>query len=369
MSTPVFETPIVSADTSTGKRKHWVGRVYNSNGQIFTTSEFWQDGAKHQESAPVYPVGKQGRSDLEQGVFTVQADLKKKLDKGYALRAGHEDHAAVEADRPPILPMLAHGYDKRSRNLRFPCYAQAKENGFRAIYDGMSFWSRQGNKVIAECVSHLQVSLPVGILLDGELVLPEPFTFQQTCAAIKKYRSDVSKQLEYRVYDCYLEQEPDATMDIRLTAIEALLPPPGSLPKMRYVQTYKIVNLEELMWVHQQNTAAHREGTMARNIAGVYKPEHRSADLLKIKDTQDAEYPIVGYSEGQGKDAGTIVFTCRTLDGREFNVRPKGTDAERRSMFKDGANLIGQQLTVKYQTLTDFDVPLFPVGIAVRNYE
>jgi len=38
-------------------------------------------------------------------------------------------------------------------------------------------------------------------------------------------------------------------------------------------------------------------------------------------------------------------------------------------LFQNGSNYIGQQLTVRYQELTDDGVPRFPVGIAIRNYE
>ena len=63
------------------------------------------------------------------------------------------------------------------------------------------------------------------------------------------------------------------------------------------------------------------------------------------------------------------MWECQTPDGQTFAVRPTGTHEERKVLFENGDEYIGQQLTVKYQELTDEGIPRFPVGIAIRNYE
>ena len=64
-----------------------------------------------------------------------------------------------------------------------------------------------------------------------------------------------------------------------------------------------------------------------------------------------------------------VVWECQTPDGQTFRVRPRGTQEARRELFENGGDYVGQQLTVRYQELTDDGVPRFPVGIAIRDYE
>ena len=358
----VFETPLHSAETSSGRTKYWIGRVYDANGVISTDTEYWQAGHVHQFSAPTYPIGKQGRNDREQGISEIEGDAKKKVNKGYVA-------AGVESAewRPPILPMLAHGFDDRGKNLLFPCFAQLKQNGFRAMYDGVDFWTRGGKKYPQDVINHLSINVANGIILDGELVLPEPYTFQDSAAALKKYRPGISNLIEFRVYDCYDQSRPELTFYDRFTLLRSMLVKEAihGQQQVYLVETILCDEQTDLSEVHQRYTLAGHEGTIARNIKGVYKHGHRSADLLKIKDMQDAEYEIVGFSEGQGKDAGTVIFTCKAPNGQTFTVRPKGTDAYRRELFLEGAANIGKELKVQYQALTDGGLPQFPVGLAV----
>ena len=50
-------------------------------------------------------------------------------------------------------------------------------------------------------------------------------------------------------------------------------------------------------------------------------------------------------------------------------MRCKGTDEQRREQWTNWKQYLGKMLTVKYQYLSDDGVPIFPVGITVRDYE
>ena len=80
--------------------------------------------------------------------------------------------------------------------------------------------------------------------------------------------------------------------------------------------------------------------------------------------------------EGRGKFEGQCIFTCQTNPNVQvsadnphsfFDVVCKGTAEHRRSLFDNRAQHIGQMLTVKYQTLSLYGVPLFPVGLGIRE--
>ena len=108
---------------------------------------------------------------------------------------------------------------------------------------------------------------------------------------------------------------------------------------------------------------------MLRNKEGKYRCNYRSHDLQKYKEFVEEEYPIVGFTQGDGRDKGTVIWICRTKEEKEFNVRPRGTIAARTFLFNNGHKYIGKMLTVIYQELTEEGKPRFPVGKDVReNY-
>jgi len=66
-----------------------------------------------------------------------------------------------------------------------------------------------------------------------------------------------------------------------------------------------------------------------------------------------------------GDELNLIVWICKTKDGNEFSVRPKGTHDERKSLYKECIEgnfqkYKGKNLWVKYFELTDRNIPRFP---------
>lgn len=89
-----------------------------------------------------------------------------------------------------------------------------------------------------------------------------------------------------------------------------------------------------------------------------------------MKAFQDAEYTIVGHTDGQGVEKGLVIWTC--LDpksGKTFDTRPRGTHDERRKLFNEAESHYGQMLTVRFMGLTDEGLPRFPIGVGIRAQE
>jgi hypothetical protein len=103
----------------------------------------------------------------------------------------------------------------------------------------------------------------------------------------------------------------------------------------------------------------------------MYTPNlHRSKDLQKYKDFMDSEFEIVGGKLATGLEEGCIVFRVKTEDGKEFEVKPKGTREMRREWARDMDNIVGKMLTVRYPLLSEDGIPCSgAVGIAIRDYE
>ena len=97
--------------------------------------------------------------------------------------------------------------------------------------------------------------------------------------------------------------------------------------------------------------------------------KHRVNDLQKYKEFIDKEFKIVGGYEGVGTDKGCVVFEVINEDGNVFHVRPKGSVAQRKRWFQNLKDIIGKELTVRYQELSEDGIPIFPVGVVIRDYE
>ena len=84
---------------------------------------------------------------------------------------------------------------------------------------------------------------------------------------------------------------------------------------------------------------------------------------------------IIGFEEGSGNDAGTVIWQCRTAPsadypyGNDFMVDLEAPESNAESGYENGTQYIGRMLTVRYQELTDDGIPRFPVGVAIRDYE
>jgi DNA ligase-1 len=133
--------------------------------------------------------------------------------------------------------------------------------------------------------------------------------------------------------------------------------------------------------LHDEYVKQGYEGLILRDGDAPYLWKHRGKELLKYKEFIDEEFRIIGYRAGTGVDEGTIIFKCHTGGRRDkclpygangsgyFDCRPKGTVEYRSAMYDTGWRFVGKMLTVRYQERTLYDVPKFPVGISIRDYE
>jgi DNA ligase-1 len=149
--------------------------------------------------------------------------------------------------------------------------------------------------------------------------------------------------------------------------------------KIKFVLCEMITRKGEIEDYHSSYAQAGFEGVIIRNLNGLYKMQHRSTDLQKYKHFEDAEFPITGYnkeivqvsdSTGGFIETACVIWTCTTPEGKTFDVRPRGTIAQRKQWYNEAVNIVGKkELTVRYQEKSEDLIPIFPVGIAIRDYE
>ena len=293
-------------------------------------------------------IGKKNEtSAYQQALKDAESKWKHKKKEGY-----HE----VEEEHEAILPMLATPYKGK---MKFPLFVQPKLDGLRCIAykakDGIQFQSRTGSFFTS--LAHLENKLrdffaDNDVILDGELYSTE-IPFERLVGLIK--RKDATggiEKVEYHVYDVIMNK-------------------PFS-QRIQFLQSIKLP-------VHLVFTAIAKsskdigryfaefgdyEGIMMRDGDAVYQHK-RTLALQKYKEFEEAEFPIIGFSEGTGRDANTVIWKCMATD--EFFVRPKGSYEYRHQLFLNAEKYVGKMLTVIYQELTEKGIPRFPVGKAIRE--
>lgn len=357
--------------TKAGATYEW--RIYVTDDNAVGTIHIERglvDGKKHLTTEVIKTgknIGKVNETTaVGQAIFNAESKRNKKLDDGYAYTV---DASQSKFD-DLLKPMLAQSYDKHSNKIIFPCYVQPKLDGIRCLAqrkgDTVTLLSRQGK--VLDLVPHINQAL-IGILEEGECTDGELYVhgweFQRVISAIKKTSED-TPLIEYHIYDFPDMNDKDAPFHKRFRGIrKRKVSDSGS--KLRCVDTHLVHNLEELMQYEEAKIAEKYEGIMARNGEGKYLFGYRSVDLQKVKRFVDAEYKVIGFTEGSAVEMGAIVFVCETPDGQQFSVRPTGTHEERKEWFLNGEAFIGKMLTVKYQELSIDGVPRFPVGLHFRE--
>jgi DNA ligase-1 len=126
---------------------------------------------------------------------------------------------------------------------------------------------------------------------------------------------------------------------------------------------------ENIEKYHTHYTGLGYEGIMIRNPNGLYQEKARSKDLLKYKHFKDAEFLVVGHTEGKH---GIPVFICKTDKNDTFGkpctfgVMMKCTTSLKQEMLQNVTDYYNKYLTVKYQELSEDGIPRFPIGIGFR---
>jgi DNA ligase-1 len=333
--------------TKTGATNSW--KVY-TDGPMLNT-EFGQVGGKMQISSKVCEATNVGRSNeripTAQAEFEAEALVKEKLRLKYSRTVGE-----IEVVR--IQPMLAN--DGKKAKLVFPLDVQPKYDGLRALWDGTKLISR-GNKVYdVKHISDAIIAMGVDGMLDGELYT-HGVPLQILNSWVKKPKEE-SLLLEYHVYD---KPGPGTWLERNglLSTIQFVGP-------IKLVETTFVYTMDDLVRYHDQFVSDGFEGAIIRNHSGLYEFGKRSRDLLKWKNSEDAEFKIVDMTTGTGKYANVPIFKCKNdVNELMFDVVPTGTMEARLEML-DEAN-IGKWLTVKFIGRTDDMIPKFAVGKSLRD--
>ncbi len=369
----VDQWPILYGLTSANKIKQWlVYAVRNDDDTASLWKEHGQVGGQIQRNERVIKTGKNlGKANAttayEQACLEAESAYKKKIDKGYT--------ESVDGESDVYLPMLAQRFAEAGHHIQYPAMCEKKFNGVRCFAKKMSeveidFSSRKGksyNATLQHLTPHLLPIMQVGEIFDGEIYI-HGFSFQQILRLVKKYRPGKTEQLQFWIYDI---ADPESTNEKRKAKLFNIFGNGAVLADapLRHVNRVLVDSPDGVYECHRMFVKEGFEGVIIRNLQGLYKFNHRSQDLQKYKEFFDKEVTIIGGKEGEGLETGCVIFAVRDENGNEFSSRPRGSRKMRRKWYDEIDKLIGKELTIRYQELSEDGVPVFNVGIAIRDYE
>lgn len=331
-----------------------------------TTFEFIKEGkniGKANETTP-----------YQQAELEAKSKWEKQKKKGYVeSKEGAEAGELDELVQGGIEPMLAHTFEKQGHKIKYPCYVQPKLDGIRCIAvvenGKCTLWSRT-RKPITSCphiIEEIEKSFKKDIVLDGELYSDEfRDNFEHIVHLVRQEEPDPEHtDVQYHIYDLVNGKSFDERT-LWLTKKFSSVKTPN-FKYLRLVETHMVEDEDQVPnWFSEFKEQGY-EGAMLRNTNGLYVNK-RSADLIKVKEMQDAEFEITGIEEGRGKLAGHVgAFVCRTKDGQEFKAKPAGATERLREYFLNHGLWQGRELVVQYQDLTSYGIPRFPVGLRLKE--
>ncbi len=226
-----------------------------------------------------------------------------------------------------------------------------KLDGIRAYWDGNQLLSRNGKKIHAP---QWFIKDYPSFKIDGEL-----WTKRDDFENISSIVRDKIPGKNWSQIKHYIFEVPNAKGDLfqRLEKVKAyendyILVLPQILIKNKQHQKDYLNEVEEKKG----------EGIVVRNPNALYINK-RTYQALKVKNFKDTECKITGFTKGKGKyldKVGAII--CQLQNQITFKIG-SGMDDK----FRNNPPKVGTKITFKYQNLTKYGKPRFPVYLRIRE--
>lgn len=365
---------------------------------------YGQVNGKVTEAPIIYvPHGKANRTTKEQALLQFNSEVKKQLDKGYKETEKHPNEYTEEELQniygdvkvragATVKPMLAKKATdiKSSKTFDKEYYISRKVNGVRCLiyYDGKEVkTSSRGATNYDMAIFHI-ITHPLieqffknhpTTILDGEIF--KSGWSLNTISGICRKQSSVNdgKDLQFYWYDIVDLSQPfterwklmqEWSKELQLSNFDPEKRFEDDELHIQLLPQEKISGYNNMKKLHDEWVQDGWEGAVIRLASSVYKPGSRGNDWIKIKVYQDAEYPIVGLSEGLREE--DMCFILETSSGQQFKCKPIGDRGQKQWYREHIDELIGKNLTIKYFEMSGVegsDIPQQPIGICIRDYE
>lgn len=270
-------------------------------------------------------------------------------------------------------PMLACSKIPNLEDIRYPVYASPKLDGIRCIMLNGKAYSRNlkliPNKYIQETLQALD--LPQ---LDGELMIDGDFNSVQSAVMSQEGKP----KFYYNVFDWYVGNMP---FNLRNDKVVQYCGAKSNI-RLRCLPQYFVETKEQLFEYWEYCLANGYEGVIVRSLRGPYKcgrSTMREGYMLKLKKFFDDEAEVVGYEELM-RNTDTSTKQLANLYGADmlgaltvkwkdktFKIGSGFDEATRIALWQNPGAMVGKQVTFKYQEVSKYGIPRFPVFKAFRE--
>lgn len=383
---------------SKGKIREWKASTdlsKDSTGYITITIEHGQQDGKKQLKERKVKAGKnKGKANEtsieEQAYLEIGYLYQKQLDQGYVFD--------IASYKIPKRPMLAYKYKEKAHKVVWSDdksnpgilqYASRKLNGIRCfifVENGIPtlFESRTGKAF--KYFNHIADDIKTtyfenkNYILDGELFHPD-IPFEIICSLVNS--DDYTEVLDpetgitwstkdIRFY-CYDRSGQDETETFYERFIKSNWYHTES-KSVYLVESVAVLNEEEMIALALKWIKEGFEGLMLRAGNGIYEFGKRSIFLLKFKVMEQEEFKVFKIYLAEN-DENKVMVTLHNHHNKEepynkFDCAIKGNKDLNLEYYKNKVEYEEKAwMTVDYQVLSSYRVPLFPVGIVIRKGE
>lgn len=312
-----------------------------------------------------------------------------------------------------VFVMLLHDANKNNnlrKHIKFPCYVQPKLDGtLMVVVHHPELPELPQYKVKLDCYSrgretiegqeHILLELDKilkkypGIHLVGEL-WKQGYGLQDISGSSRRQLNSSIKtdalKLDFNVFDCFSIDKPDWKFKDRYTELSNILQ--DDLQYVKLVKTESADDQTHLDTLYRTYLGQGFEGAVVRDYNSLYQfginKEIRSYETLKLKPRPDAEWPVIGFTSGKGKESKLVIWICcendegvkmRTnqnlpLNERlSFNVTPNLPDSVRSRILEKVQDptffnkIYGQLLTISYSILSKDYLPQQPKALYFKD--
>lgn len=344
-------------------------------------------------------IGKARRTVSEQAKLEYDSRVNKYMDKGYKklpksidLYTKEELDALLPEETTDsegnLKPMLAKDFHDVATSVleKQWWYASRKIDGVRCLMfvkDGEIHTSSRGGKNYDNSTYHITCNPKLKkfmldnptLILDGELYV-HGYSLQ-TLSGLARLKKETDKcdELQYYIYDVV---DTNKTFEERLEILDHIKDElqldfdpnktfeNGDL-QIQMVPHIKVEGWVQIKKIHDSYVKEGFEGAVIRRPDKKYGVNKRTNDMVKVKEYQDGEFKIIGFSEGLRPE--DMVFVCVTEDGKEFEAKPIGPRELKHEYLERMSEIVGKMATVKYFSFSDGGTPTQPVLKCIRDYE
>jgi DNA ligase-1 len=266
-----------------------------------------------------------------------------------------------------IKPMLAHKLEEKRDKVYFPGFVQPKLDGVRCTYSNGEFRSRSTRLITSVPKLLTDIQEYYGDYeLDGELFTPS-LKFEDINSCISRTVNIVENMsINYWVYDIPRKMG----FRDRWQSFQSTL---DRFPPIRFTAcpTYQVRSYDELLVYFKKFIDQGFEGLIYRHPDCEYEFDKRSFGLLKLKPWHSVEAKVIGFDKGKGRLEGSLgAMICQTLtNNKTVKVGSGLTDQLRSVIWSTPQDFIDKIITIKYQEVTKYGVPRFPVFLHFRESE